>query len=138
MLWNSLKYGLVYFTLVFGAGFILGTIRVLLIEPKLGMRYAELIEMPVMLFVIYLSAGFVVSKMDQIKQRLPYFITGMSALVLLLLFEFTLVLGLQSLSIEQYLDSRDIVAFSAYIISLLIFAFMPLFIKIGKTPKNPI
>jgi hypothetical protein len=46
-----LKAGILYFALVFGAGFVLGTIRVLLVMPRFGARMAELMEAPVMLVV---------------------------------------------------------------------------------------
>lgn len=130
-------YGVIYFALVFTAGFILGTIRVLVLEPEIGARYAELLEMPVMLLVIYLAARFVVSKMVPIRTGMPYIILGVVALALLLLVEFTLVLGLQGISISQYLDSRDEIAFSAYLLSLLIFALMPWIIHARKiTPDT--
>ena len=35
------KTGVLYFDLVFGAGFVLGTIRTLWIAPRLGTRMAE-------------------------------------------------------------------------------------------------
>jgi len=44
-----LKAAATYFALVFGAGFVLGFIRVGWAAPRLGMRTAELMEMPVML-----------------------------------------------------------------------------------------
>ena len=59
------KFGLLYFTLVFVAGFILGGIRVLFVVPQIGERYAELIEMPLMLVVIFFSARFVVRKLPE-------------------------------------------------------------------------
>jgi hypothetical protein len=46
-----LKAGGLYFALVFGAGFVLGTIRTLLVVPRVGTRRAELMEMPIMLLV---------------------------------------------------------------------------------------
>ena len=136
MKWGALKYGTIYFALVFAAGLVLGTIRVLALEPRIGARYAELIEMPVMLFVIYQSARYVVSKMPHTKAGIPYFNMGVTALALLLLLEFTLVLGLQGMSIGQYFDSRDEIAFGAYIVSLIIFAFMPWLIKLRKNQND--
>ena len=41
-----LKAGVLYFALVFGAGFVLGTIRTLWVVPRVGTRKAELMETP--------------------------------------------------------------------------------------------
>ena len=40
------KLGFVYFAIVFSVGFALGLVRVPLIEPWLGVRWAEVSEMP--------------------------------------------------------------------------------------------
>lgn len=45
---NALKAVTVYFARVFATGFVLGSIRVPFLVPRLGVRYAELIEMPIM------------------------------------------------------------------------------------------
>jgi hypothetical protein len=47
-----LKAALAYFALVFGAGFLLGPIRILFIVPRFGVLVAELMEYPLMLVVI--------------------------------------------------------------------------------------
>ena len=52
----TLKAALLYFLTVFGAGFLLGPIRIFLLVPKIGVRAAELIEMPIMLTAIYFAA----------------------------------------------------------------------------------
>jgi hypothetical protein len=44
-----LKAATIYFALIFGAGFVLGPIRILFIVPRFGVRMAELIEAPMML-----------------------------------------------------------------------------------------
>ena len=50
------KAGLLYFKLVFGAGFALGTVRALWVIPRVGARRAELMEMPIMLAVTIAAA----------------------------------------------------------------------------------
>lgn len=50
------------FALVFGVGFVLGTVRVLWIAPQLGARAAELAEAPVMLVVIYFAARWIAKR----------------------------------------------------------------------------
>jgi hypothetical protein len=39
-----LKAAVAYFAIVFGAGFVLGPIRILLVVPLVGERVAELLE----------------------------------------------------------------------------------------------
>jgi hypothetical protein len=55
-----LKAGLIYFAIVFGAGFVLGTIRTLWVVPRLGTRMAELMETPIMLAAAILAARWTV------------------------------------------------------------------------------
>ena len=54
-----LKASVLYFALVFGAGFVLGTIRILWTVPSFGTRTAELMEKPIMLVVTILAARWV-------------------------------------------------------------------------------
>ncbi|MDH4943740.1 hypothetical protein [Sulfurimonas sp. C5] len=120
-----LKKALTYFAIVFTMGFVLGTIRVLWLEPKLGTRMAELSEMPIMLVTMIIAANFIMKRGEQLTKRIHELAVGAIALVLLLAIEFSVVLWLQNISIGQYLDSRDSMAFTAYTISLLLFMFMP-------------
>lgn len=122
---NIVKFSLLYFSLVFGAGFILGTLRVLLIEPQFGARVAELLELPVMLLVIFYSARFVVVKSRLLIPKRHYLYLGLLALFYLLFVEFALVLGLRDMSLQQYFVSRDPVSGSAYVLSLVIYMLMP-------------
>jgi len=51
-----LKAGALYFVFVFGAGFVLGTIRTLWVVPHVGTRMAELVEAPLMIVVTIMAA----------------------------------------------------------------------------------
>jgi hypothetical protein len=117
---------LAYFAIVFGIGFLLGSIRVLWLVSQLGARYAELAEMPVMLLAIFFAARWVTQYFavpPAISSRL---VVGLSALICLLLVEFTVVLWLQGISIAESFANRDPISGAAYMVSLILFALMPL------------
>lgn len=54
-----MRWPAAYIAIVFGAGFLLGPIRVLVLEPRFGVRVAELMEAPLMLTVILLTGRWV-------------------------------------------------------------------------------
>lgn len=123
--------GLTYFALVFGAGFVFGTIRQLWVVPWLGVMRAELLEMPIMLTVIVLAARVVVTRF-----RLPSRASvgvGSLALSLLVLAELTLVLGLRGLPLTEYIETREPVSSTVYLVMLVVFAAMPFFIARHRT-----
>ncbi len=112
---QTLKAGVLYFAVIFGAGFVLGPIRILWVVPRLGARMAELLEAPVMLVITIVAAR-------QIVRRLGI------ALGPMLIAEFTFVLWLRGLSIREYLAGRDPVAATVYYVVLGLFAVMPLLV----------
>lgn len=116
---------LLYFALVFGAGFLLGVVRVLVLEPRVGERAAELAEMPVMLTVSWLAAGFVCRRYRaSLNTGGRAAIVGLMALLLLVLAE-TLLVAVQGRNLYEYIATRDPVAGSAYLVALGLFAAMP-------------
>jgi len=122
---GTLKAAAAYFGLVFGAGSVLGAVRVPFLVPRLGERTAELLETPLMLVVVAFAARFIVRRFS-----LPPFwavraVVGGIALALLLAAEFLLVVSLQGRSVGQYIASRDPVSGSVYVASLIFFAAMP-------------
>lgn len=123
-----LKGALLYFAVVFGAGFLLGTVRVLIVVPSLGTRAAELIELPIMLMVTIVSAKCLVHRLS-IKSGLHRLTMGSVALVLLLLAEFTFVLWVRGLTIKTYFATQDPVSGTVYLITLVLFALMPLLFR---------
>ena len=123
-----LKAGVLYFALVFGAGFLLGPIRILWVVPRFGTRTVELMETPIMFVVTILAARWIVRRLAVPSTPSSRLGMGCVALGLLLVAEFTLVLWLQGLSISDYLASRDPVSGTAYYVMLGVFALMPLFV----------
>ena len=128
--WPMIR-GAAYFGLVFGVGFLLGIVRVLAVEPRLGERWAELAEAPLMLTAIILSARFVVRRFPAAR-RAGYFVSGGVALLLLVLVEFSVVLGIRGLSLGEYFAERDSVAGGVYVLMLAIFAVMPWLLGGGR------
>lgn len=126
---KTIKATVLYFALVFAAGFVLGTIRILLIVPHLGTRLAELMEMPLMLAITFITAHWIVQRFSvpfTVSHRLGM---GCLALVLLLIAEFTLVLRLRGISIAEYFATIDPVSGTLYYIMLGIFAIAPLLVS---------
>ncbi len=119
----------IYFTMVFFAGFVLGIIRTLLLVPMTGQRYAELIEMPVMIGVVFFSARYIRKRAEH-QESFRLFLIGALALLILVAFEFTLVLWVQGMSFSDYLQRRDPVSGTAYICALIVFMLMPWFLNV--------
>ena len=123
-----LKAGMLYFVFVFGAGFLLGPIRILWVVPRLGTRVAELLEAPIMFVIIIVAARWIVRRLAVPSKASSRLSMGGIALSLLLIAEFTLVLWLRGLSIREYLAGRDAVAGTVYYVMLGAFAIMPLLV----------
>jgi hypothetical protein len=122
---RSLKPAVLYFALVLGTGFLLGMVRVPLLVPRLGERYAELLEMPFMFVAIVLAARYVERRFAlpaSLSLRLQI---GFLALALSVLAELLLAAALQGRSVAQYIASRDPVSGAVYLGMLLLFALMP-------------
>jgi len=122
---QSIKAGLAYFALVFGAGFVLGALRVTLLVPRFGERIAELSEMPLMFAVIVIAARFVMRRFAGHFSIVARLGTGFLALGLLLAAELLLAVVLQDRSLADYVASRDSVSGSVYLAMLVLFALMP-------------
>ena len=124
-----LKAGALYFAVVFGAGFVLGTIRTLWVVPRVGERKSELMEMPIMLVVTIVAARWIVLRLAVPSIPPAQLSMGCIALVLMLVAEFGLVLWVRRLTIREYLASRDPVAGTVYYVMLAVFAIMPILVE---------
>jgi hypothetical protein len=126
-----------YFALAFGAGFALAPFRLLWLAPRIGTRAAELVELPVMLAVTWLAARFVTRRFEVPQARGPRLAMGSLAATLLLAAEFTLVLRLRGLTLEDYFATRDPVSGTAYYVAVLLLALMPLWVSRRRAAGPP-
>ena len=118
-----LRAGASYFALVFGAGFLLGSIRIPFLVPRLGERIAELLEAPVMLVVIFFASRHVVRRFALAARGSVA--VGLLALGLLVAAELALALAISGRSISEYISSRDPVSGSVYLALVLLYAALP-------------
>ncbi len=114
-----------YFALTFGAGFLLGSVRVPFLVPRFGERVAELLEAPFMLVVIFFASRYVVRRFSLISSPRISMAVGLCALVLLLAAELLLAVVLPGGSVTGYVSGRDPISGSVYLASLLLYATMP-------------
>lgn len=126
--------GAAHFALVFAAGFALGTLRVLVLVPWLGERTAELCELPLMVALALASARLVVRR-AQLPSRSARAACGLFALALMLGAELTLVLALRGLTLAEFVDSRDPISGTAYLVALALFAAAPVLVR-ADAPRD--
>ena len=127
---RALRLSLFYFTVVFLAGTIFGSIRVPFLLPAIGTRYAELLEMPLMMFVIWLSAQITISQLEADEYLTPIFI-GALGLVWLVAMELATTIILQGgwwNGIRVYFVGRDVIAGPVYALAVMSYAIMPWYI----------
>jgi len=114
-----------YFVIVFGAGFAFGAIRTLWVVPRAGVRTAELMETPLMVAVIILACRSVV-RLFALPYIWPRIAMGLSSLSMLIGAELFLNFWLTGRPVSAYISDRDPVSGTAYFCALGLFAVMPL------------
>ena len=122
---KTIKAGIIYFAIVLGTGFVLGVFRVPILVPRIGERWAELAEMPIMATVIYFAAGYILRRFPEIRYPGRALMAGILALILSVATELSLATVLQDQTLTEFISSRDKVSGSVYVALLLVFAVMP-------------
>ncbi len=124
---DLVKAASIYFAVAFGTGFVLGTIRVLLIVPLIGVRGAELSESPLMLFATIVGARWVNRRFCSGFGGLKLLGVGLIAVTLILAADIIVGVGLRGMSLAQVFTERDAVSGPIYYGLLGFFALMPWF-----------
>ena len=115
-----------YFAIVFGAGFLLGPIRVLWLEPRVGPLAAVLCETPFILAVIITAANWI-PRVVRLRRSLgALLLMGAGALTLQQLADFIVGVTLRGISPADHLDQFTRPEGQIYAVLLVAFAIMPL------------
>jgi hypothetical protein len=118
-----------YFLIVFSAGFFLGVIRVSLLEPWLGETVAVSCEAPFMLLAIALTARWLPLRLCLTNRSGSLAAMGAGALLLLQISDITLGLLLRGRAPSQLLHYFATPAGQIYGALLIAFAAMPVLVN---------
>ena len=121
------KSGGIYFLIVFVLAFLFGIVRVTVLVPRVGERYAELAEMPLLFVVIFFAARWLVKRFAFEGKRGRALLAGILAATLLLVVEFSVVLWIRGLTLEEFFVERDPISGGVYYLMVIVFAAAPAF-----------
>lgn len=120
---RALVAGAYYFQIVFAIGFGLGTLRTLVLAPRIGEASAVMVELPIMLAASWYVAGSLVARFRVARdQRLTM---GFFAFTLLLLAEAVLSVVLFGRTISGHLAQYRTFAGAAGLAGQVLFALLP-------------
>ena len=114
-----------YFAIVFVAGFVLGTIRTLIIAPQTGELTAVAMELPLMIAISWWACGVVVHRLKPASEVPSRLAIGLIALALLLVAEVAVSLGL-GLTLRQHVALYATTPVQLGLFGQLLFALFPL------------
>lgn len=121
------KPALLYFVLTFAAGFVLGTLRVLIVVPRVGEVVAVLIESPFILLASFLIARWVLRRFAPSAGAGRRLWIGLLAFAMLLITEMVMS-WLRGIGTWEFVASMFTTAGAIGLAGQVIFALFPLFI----------
>lgn len=124
--WRAAAAGIAASTAVFAAGFVLGTIRVLLVAPRFGSLASVLIEIPLMLIASWAVTGTAIRHWRVDHRFSARMVMGTTAFALLIIAEALLGIAVLGQSPSQWLGAFSTPAGAAGLIAQLAFGFMPI------------
>ena len=93
----------IYFGIVFLCGFVLGTMRMLLVAPVIGATFAVCLEGPVMLAISWIAAGWTTRRLAVPAAPLDRLAMGAAAFVMLMATEAAFAVLLFGRPLNEYL-----------------------------------
>lgn len=133
---SPLIAGTVYFLMLFALGFVMGTVRVLMVAPRLGEVAATLLEIPVMLIAAFFLCRWVIQKW-RVPRRLDWrWLMVLWFLALLFIFESGLGVLLFGRTLAEQLATLTTAAGVLGLSAQLVAAFLPLLMPSGERPLS--
>lgn len=123
--------GLLYFAIVFAAGFMFGTVRTVLVAPVLGELVAVVIELPLILALAWLVCGWTIRRFAVPSTTDSRAIMGFVALVILLISEMLVSTQLAGRSLAAHVALYATLPGTVGLAGQFIFAFFPV-LHLGK------
>lgn len=133
----SILPGLTYFALVFALGFLLGTLRTILVPDAAGggRLLGVLIELPVMLIASWLSCGYVVRRFEVAPTVPSRAVMGGTAFGMLLFAELVTGALLSGRTPGEHFSLYRDPSYALGLAAQIAFALMPLVqMRLGKNP----
>jgi hypothetical protein len=121
----GLVAGITYFVIVFGVGFLLGPLRVLILEPRIGATLAVLIETPILIVTMVLAARFLIARLNLAHATVQRIAMGSVALALVIIADLGVGLGLRGITLAEQGRYLITPAGLIYLSTLAVFAAIP-------------
>lgn len=121
-----------YFALVFGAGFILGTLRIILVAPKVGAVAATLIELPAMLAASWCVARVLMRRLRSPRRTSDAVIVGWIAFGLLMSAELALGVWGFGRTLPEQMQAWASPEGLLGLVGQLVFALMPHWVTVSS------
>ncbi len=132
-----LALGAGYFGLVFAAGFALGTIRVVLLQPYLGSGASRLLELPVMVAISFMAARIIMRRAGAVE-RMDALTIGLVAFILLLLAEMLIGSWLFRLPYSAiFTDAMTLIGFLNFLAQSLLIVFPAIVSALERKAHDP-
>ncbi len=122
-----------YFMIVFGVGFVLGPIRVLWLEPMIGVTAAALCEAPLLIAAMMVTAYWVPPKIGLSILTWSLVTMGLIALIILILADITVGTAIRGITWSEQLAYFATPAGLMYLSLLAAFALMPALVNSGRS-----
>lgn len=130
--WNVTRAAALYFALVFGAGFVMGPIRVLWLEPALGVTSAVILEAPFLVLAMVFAARWAI-EWARLSGGAPSFLAvGLLALSAQLAADLAVGMGLRGMTLRDELAYFASPPGFVYVAALIVFMLMPAFVGLQQ------